>query len=343
MIFNDSVTGARGIPNAVCREKIPESGEVTEYRFNSCGHRSALECAVKDPKAYRVVMIGTSVAIGMRVPQEETFAALLPSELSRMTKQNVELYNEGMPWRSPNVWAAHFKDVLSAEPSLILWILTPVDIERSAWVPKPHGAEPLGFIATAWQQTKETFASKSFGAALTEIFGNSRTALLLRHMLYRSRNQYIKSVLMATDGEERFLRNESNAESVSRLEDFDRDVASIENQAKAAGVPLVTVLVPDRAQAAMISMGEWPEGFDPYKLNNQVRSIVVSHGGIYVDIFAGFRTVPNPEQGYFLIDGHPNAQGHLLVSELLAQQLMSGVIPPLKAADQSRPASGPGR
>jgi len=120
-------------------------------------------------------------------------------------------------------------------------------------------------------------------------------------------------------------------------------VASIENQAKAAGVPLVTVLVPDRAQAAMISMGEWPEGFDPYKLNNQVRSIVVSHGGIYVDIFAGFRTVPNPEQGYFLIDGHPNAQGHLLVSELLAQQLMSGVIPPLKAADQSRPASGPGR
>ena len=73
----------------------------------------------------------------------------------------------------------------------------------------------------------------------------------------------------------------------------------MEERAKAAGVPLVAVLVPNRAQSAMISMGEWPAGYDPYKLDNELSAIVTSHGGMYIDISAVTSApYPNPEQYY---------------------------------------------
>ena len=82
------------------------------------------------------------------------------------------------------------------------------------------------------------------------------------------------------------------------------------------------MLVPDRTQAAMISMmDECPKGFDPYKLGNELRSIIVSHGGTYIDILPEFRTVPNPQLGYFALDGHPNAYGHAMIARFLSRKL----------------------
>ena len=57
---------------------------------------------------------------------------------------------------------------------------------------------------------------------------------------------------------------------MAELKEFDSSAASIAGQARKAGIPLVVVLVPDRTQAAMISMmDEWPKGFDPYKVGNE--------------------------------------------------------------------------
>ena len=65
-------------------EKIPE-GKLTEYRFNSSGYRNNADFGPKSPGTYRIVMVGTSVAAGFRVPQGQTIGALLPAELSRRT------------------------------------------------------------------------------------------------------------------------------------------------------------------------------------------------------------------------------------------------------------------
>jgi hypothetical protein len=111
----------------------------------------------------------------------------------------------------------------------------------------------------------------------------------------------------------------------------------------AAGVPLVVTLVPNRAQAAMISMGEWPAGYDPYKLDNELRSIIEKQGGTYIDILPDYRTIASPEQGYFTVDGHPNADGHALIARFLARELTSGAIPTLKATTQPQAALEQGR
>jgi hypothetical protein len=77
--------------------------------------------------------------------------------------------------------------------------------------------------------------------------------------------------------------------------------------------------------------GEWPKGFDPYKVGNEVSSIIASHGGTYIDILSEFRTVPNPQRGYFALDGHPNAFGHATIARILTDKLADVAIPALSA------------
>jgi hypothetical protein len=135
-----------------------------------------------------------------------------------------------------------------------------------------------------------------------------------------------------------YLKSELSAEWQKRLNEFDSNFAKIEAQARDAGVPLVVVLMPGRAHAAMISMGEWPGGFDPYKLDEELRAIITSHGGTYIDVLPDIRIVPNPELGYFPVEGHANARGNAMLSELLAKELTRGTVPALRAADQPQTA-----
>jgi hypothetical protein len=343
MVFNDSSTGPRGIPGSVCRERVPE-GQFVEYRFNRSGYRTDVEWAPKPPNTYRIVLLGTSTAGGFRVPREVSFPALLPAELSRRTGLKVELYNEAIPDKFPSIIAAHFDEVLKAQPDLILMALIARDIEYDS---KPMRADPdfggrnLSAPLRAWRILRANFATKSWRGFVFDTFGATRTSLLLRHLLYKSPTGYLKSVLIASDDSVGYLKSEPSAGWQKQLHIFDMSDAKIEAQARHAGVPLVALLLPDRAQATMIQLGEWPAGFDPYKLDEELRSIVTSNGGIYLDLPRDLSTIPNPRQGYFPFDGHLNPQGHAIFEELLVKELTSGAIPALRVMANS-PAPGQG-
>jgi len=165
----------------------------------------------------------------------------------------------------------------------------------------------------------------------------------LRHWLYefQSQRQYIRSFLLnrPDEGEAGFLKGQLSPQWQAHVSEFDSYAADIEQQAKAAGVPFAATFAPNRVQAAMISLGEWPPGFDPYQLDRTLRSIVTSHGGTYIDILPDFRTLLGPEHLYYPLDGHPDAQGQAVLAELLAKQLAGGAIPELKASTSSMAGS----
>jgi hypothetical protein len=325
LIENDVSTGVRGIPNSVCSEESIESGLV-EYRFNGCGHRAGMECGPKSPGAYRIVMVGTSTAFGTHLPREKTIAALLPAELSRQTGRDIELYNEALTWETPRAVALRFNAILAAKPDMILWIVTPWDIKNAPLLfSTPLESNGEGHLASVRKYAKD-----------------SGTRTLLEHFLYRSTSSYMRLYLQRTGGPE-FLGTKLSVEWQHHLREYDTYAADIEGQAKAADIPLVVVLVPERAQAAMISMGEWPASYNPYKLDDELRFIVTSHGGIYIDILPDFRNVPNPEKYYFPVDGHPDADGHRIISRLLATALTGGAVPALKFVAQSNAAQHQGR
>ncbi len=341
MILNDASTGVRAIPNSVCLGKLAESSDTVEYRFNGCGHRAGIECGPKSSGVYRIVMIGSSFAMGLEVPREQSFAATLPLELATRTGRRIELYNEGMESGFPHSVELRFNEVLAAEPDLILWILTPFDIKKVSSV-LPDPAPPRsGFISRNWSRLKEDFSADSLSGAFAGLWGrcvatlgDTRTALMLRHMLFENRAQYVKSYLMGEDDESGFLRAELSDLWQNRLHQFDEYASRIEQRAQQAGIPMVAVLLPNRAQAAILSMAEWPKGVDPFELDRNIRATIAAHGGTFVDLLSDYRDAPAPEQGYFAVDGHPNALGHALMSTLLAKELTSGGVPALAAAAQ---------
>jgi hypothetical protein len=331
MVFNDPKTGPRGIPNSVCREKMAE-GEPTENRFNSCGHRAGMECGTKPSGVYRIVMIGTSMPMGLRVPREKTFAASLPLDLSRRTGDKVELYNEALPYKTPDVWADHFQEVLQAQPDMVLMALSPHDLDlHGGRVMIPRELN-LSFGMRAWHHVKATFGKRSFSGTIQYAFHHTRTATLLLNALYSDPRQFVKSSLMASDDNMGYLRDDWSPKWQEKLKVFDGDVARFETEMTAAGVPVVVVMLPTHVQADMVTLGEWPKGFDPYKLNQVVRSIATKHGATYIDILPDIRNEQSIQKGYYSLDVHANPLGNAILSRALAKELTSGAVAKLNVA-----------
>jgi len=355
----DNATGDEPVrPNTACWEQIAESRVRTEYKFNSRGHRAGTELVPKAAGTYRIVLIGSSMTMGLFVPREQTFAGLLPGELSEKTGKKVEVYNEApggkfrggtFPTRDS---VQQFHEVLEAQPDLILWVITPWDAVNAGFEgPGQATAQPAEQKATApsdaapdsgnlWDRLVAKAARGNFTDRLNYHWEQSRSSIVLKHLLFANDSQdaYVKSYLRNEDFAG-FLKAEPGPKWHGQLQSFDNDVAEIEGKAEAAGVPFVAVLVPNRAQAAMINMGVWPAGYDPYVLDHEIRDVVVSHGGTYIDILPDYRGILSPEQDYFPVDGHPDADGHALIARLLTKGLTSGAVPALKAASQPQVAS----
>lgn len=342
LIDEGPVAGILGKPNSVCHGGILESNLV-EYKFNSCGDRDAKECHQKPEGTYRILLLGTSTALGWSVPQEETFAALLPDRLSRETGRKIDLYNESMMFQSPANVLHRFDEVLAAKPDLILWTLPPIQPMNMTLAPSGdansdhQNNDQGGGLGAFVSRLQDAISAKIIPGAVQRRWRQlteSHVEFLLRHMLNESQTGYVSSYLGGSEAE--FLKNKTYTDNPDLLKPFEQSAAEIIGRSKAAGIPLVVVMLPFRAQVAMISMGDWPAGCDPYRLDNELREIIVRHGGTYISILPDYRQIANPEKDYFPVDGHPTADGHAVLARLLAKELTNGAVPALSLATQAK-------
>jgi hypothetical protein len=354
--FYDSHHSRRGIPNCVVTTKLTDT-PILEYRLNGEGFRESTVYGRKSPGSYRIVMTGGSYTFGFGVPLRESLATLLPKELSQRTGRKIELYNESTIAGYNVAWS--FEDIIAANPDLVLWAINPGDVENTVVNPgdlagtvvQPPQRAERGFLGHTRFQIENALRNKplrqampEIGSALNGLFISEKgllidsPATLIRDYIFQSQSEYLKIALnnSETNG---FLRTQPDKYWQLRLTMFNQYEAAVEEHAHAAGVPLVITFVPNRAQAAMMSMGNWPPGYNPYKFGDDVRSMVQSHGGTYVDILSAFRDFPNAETWYYPVDGHPNAQGHTMIAKILTDELTSGAVPALDAADKQEATS----
>lgn len=342
-IVLDQTKAQRGVPNGACWKKAAESQPV-RYSFNSCGHRAEMDCGAKTPESYRIVMAGSSYAFGWAVKREQSFAGLLPGELSQATGRKIEIYNASMIGEGgiPRTVDARFNEILAVQPDAILWIVTPWDIDKAdrrpvAWVWMETGDAIKYHLKQAMKKKAPLEAIPAILGTLRDKFIVSRQGRLILHYLYESQTEYLK-LYLSGGTQSGFLNDEPDEEWQYRLHMFDGYAADIEGRAKAAGVPIIVALVPNRAQAAMLSMHEWPKGYDPYKLGEEVSAIVTSHGATYVNILPDFSTIPNPEKYYYSLDNHPDETGNAIIARMLTRGLTSGAVPALAAVGQAQSA-----
>jgi hypothetical protein len=331
LVLDDPDHGVHGIPNSTCREKEPES-PLVEYRLDAAGFRSGLTSPAPRPGTFRIVMVGSSIAMGERVSFAQTLAALLPQALSKRAGRQIELYNEGMAYGFPRNVVLRFPDALAAKPDAVLWLLSPLDLQLASVVDVKSAFGGPAHPTRAVDKVKERLLTK-----LRAEGGNLVTGYALRHWLlsHESQDVYVRSFLSSgSPADTGFLEESCGPLWQGYLKEFAAFVAQVEAQAKRAGVPVIATLVPNHAQAAMIASGHWPSGFDPYQLGEQVRSIIVGEGGTYIDILPEFHKVQNVGPLYFPIDGHPTPAGHLMIAQSVAKRLE-----PVLLSDWNVPAS----
>jgi hypothetical protein len=233
---------------------------------------------------------------------------------------------------------------------MILWVMPPIlpltagdRVPPHDDLPRASANQPGGVLPVLLSTAKGDVTKRSVVEGMHHLLGeleSSQIQFMLQHYLYESQTQFVSSYVKGHEAT--FLTSEPTAEWRRGLTTFDGYFAQVAEKAKAAGVPLVVVMAPYRAQVAMVAMGEWPAGYDPYRIGRDLRTIVTNHGATYLDVLPDYRNIPNPERDYFPIDGHPNATGHAVLAKLLAKEITSGAIPALKAEPQQN-GSGQGR
>jgi hypothetical protein len=327
-----------------------------DYRFNSVGDYTDMEPGPKNPGVFRIVMLGASVAMGANVPRAETFAVTLPKTLTDRTGKKVELYNRGIAKRTARVCALQMDDTLALKPDLILWIISPGDIRTAATLLTTDDVPDYMRSATAenrnaqvgvpvWKKLRTKFAQAIllFEHAVNERWRSTRSFVLLTDLMSATESE---SQFLARNRsiEQQYLGAVPSQARLDHLKDLDRYGGELIERAKSADVPVVAVYLPGTLAAAYVSNGSWPRDVDPFSLDNELRRIMASHGAIYVDVLPYFRSVRNPRRYFFPVDGHPNSDGHALISGLLAKELTSGKIPGLTPESaQSNWRTGNGR
>lgn len=347
LVRNDASTGLRGVPNSDCHSKIPE-GQMVEYKFNSRGDYSDHDPFPKPAGAFRIALQGSSFAMGGAVPRADTFAVLLPEELTNRTGHEVELYNEALPRRTPHRVALRIDGTLALKPDMILWTFTYADIRTASQlttsddVPdyvtayEANSANKPAHSIPLWKKLRAKVVQEGvvFAHAVNDKWRVSRSRTLLSDVLALIESQD-QMLARNRTSEAQYLDAVPSASRLGHLRDIDTYVGEVVDRGKSAGVPVVGVFLPGRLPAAYVSAGHWPSDMDPFSLDNELREIFKAHGGIYIDILPLFRAIPDAQQYYFPSDGHPTSKGQALFAELLARELTSGKVPNLKSGSGS--------
>lgn len=122
------------------------------YSTNSLGHRGSTEISMEKPKnTIRVLVLGDSVAFGVRVLDHETFPYLLEQNLNKhfgnqKTKPSVQVINAAVPGNAPFQEYVDLKRGLMLQPDIIILQFTLNDVRenKGMWVMRNAGFTDVG-------------------------------------------------------------------------------------------------------------------------------------------------------------------------------------------------------
>jgi DNA-binding transcriptional MocR family regulator len=154
----------------------------------------------------------------------------------------------------------------------------------------------------------------------------SRAVLVAQHLLLQNVRLYVDGYLLQGD-HSAFLRSSFSPAWDRRFADLDVVLGKIADQTHAAGVPFVVVPIPERAQAGLLSIGQFPQGVDPFAFDRKIAQIAASHGIVYINVIDDFKHAPDPEKFFYVVDSHLAPGGHVLVGQALARRFLRSGIP----------------
>jgi hypothetical protein len=306
-------------PNCTSWRKAAEGPE-TVNTYNNCGYRTPEPCGTRAPGSLRVVLMGASTAQGMKVPYPDTFAARLSQALSRACHRPVEFQNMGVPGAGLLDIYHRLGEALALRPDMIMVVITPYEM-KAAIDPGELAHRDTPPVTAAAEPPPPP---KSFVARLSDLAFNSRLLVVAQHFLFQDRATFVRLFMLHGD-DAGYLRVPFTASWEQRLRDFDTLLAAMAARSKAAGVPMMLVLGPQRIQAALLDRAVSPPDVDPFEIGHRLAAIAARHGVAFQDTLTGFADVHDPDAMFYAVDGHMDAAGHAVFARSVLDRLTRDV------------------
>lgn len=331
----DDVAGFRMRPNCTSTMKNAE-GVWTTNRYNECGYRSETSCGPKPAGAIRIVLLGSSVAQGTYMPYEQTFFARAAKQISARCHTAVDVQSLGVPNASPIFVYRRLNEALALKPDVVLFVLTPFDLEQKINPAQLAERNELHLRSSQPAVQLRIGPFKRLERALLE----SRAVLVAQHYLLSNENTFLRLYLVYGDKAD-FLRTPLSAAWQKRYRDMDVIISDMAQRVRAAGAVLYVVPTPSRAEAALLSAPRRP-GIDAAAFGHWLEEIASKHGARSIDLMNTFEKIPQSENLFYVVDGHLTPEGQEVVSQQVAQKLLSGGIPGLCGGGRAAgPSSAP--
>lgn len=260
-------------------------------KSNSLGYRDVEHAAAKPPGVYRIVVLGDSVAAGLRVERfEDTFPAVL-QKLLRARGLNAEVINLSVSGYNTRQEVETLKDRgLRFDPDLVLLAYTLNDRERLD-----------GGIL------RKLLAEERSGGAVSALRADPT---LVKSALYR----FLRFRLLASHApsEEEGRRREELISGDTVAESF-HDLAGLSRR---EGFDVLVVVFPRFVR--------WYTRYGYLDQHEFVAGLSREHGFRHLDLLSAFPACKAVAGGPLGADNfHPTARGHRCAAETMAEEILA--------------------
>ena len=313
-------------PNCHSKTKSFES-EWISSSYNECGYRGSASCAAPPKGTVRIVIMGSSVAQGYLVRQEQQFGEVAARELTEKCGRRVEIQNLAGYEIFWGRVTARIPDALRLKPDAVVLQVAPFDLEKEG----------------SLEQTSQSMEPKRHWLVEIKMFvSTSRAVMVLQHYLLRNDSLYVPLYLRTGD-KSAYMREPLTPFWRKQMSEYDRQLRQMGEAFQNGHVPMTLVYVPQRAQAIIASMKSPPPGIKPGLLQQILNEDTRRDGIDFLDTTKDMARAGATYALFYPVDGHLAAAGHAIVGHALAGQLLAK-LPVLgqcrqSVAGQSAPAT----
>ncbi|MGI9293914.1 MAG: alginate O-acetyltransferase AlgX-related protein [Pseudomonadales bacterium] len=320
-----------------------EGREVT-IRINSQGLRDSEHTYAKSSDFYRILILGDSFTEAFQVPLDQSFPKLLEGMLNenkRDDQKSVEIVNAGASgYGTDNALLFFRHEGYKYEPDLVLLALYIGNDIRNNWFELENidagGFRKPYFVLSpnGLELNNYPFERASRLSTRIKLFLNRHvrtyafTRRLRDSMRYRDTTQHAGMPMDFNIYRNEYPKAWDKAWQITKAL-----IAQMHDELSSKGIRLLLVLIPSHDQ---VSPRRWKQNLDTYaemrtvewdldKPNRMLGAFLSAEEIPYVELLEEFRhrTSASSVDLYLPVDGHWQAEGHLLAARLIAEGLLS--------------------
>ena len=309
-------SGDRYKPNCTDISKIPE-GPWVRSKFNECGYRSDAPCGPKPSNAIRLVLLGSSEALGYLVPYPQTFAGLTEANLTQLCRKQVEIQNLAVAGIHLLQETHRIDEALSLQPDAVVLLVGPGTLGLDAapqWRPEVSAA--------AAQPLIQKYSWRANFIRVKSLLRQSTAFSMVRYYYLQDDDTYLRLQLKTEQDRTDVLREPLSPAWQTRFAFLDAVLEYLSAKTRAKGIPLILVSSLSRPQAALLDLRTSYPNMDPFAFDRHLGQIASRHEIPIIGVSEDFSRLSNVTKLFYVSDGHMNPGGHEILAQSFTRQLL---------------------